>query len=89
MRRVRRVGGGCPVLAHPATPHLQGILPTNDGPLLVAQVNRYDSPGGGEHWIGCVRLVPVTGRMATSEEACAAVEEAWAAVHHNERTTSP
>jgi hypothetical protein len=64
--------------AHPWSPHLHGILPTEDGPLLVAQVTRYDSPAGGEHWVGCVRLHAVTGRMATSDEACAAVE-AWIA----------
>lgn len=55
--------------AQPSAPHLDGY----DGQLLVGQVVRYEAPAP-VHWVGFVRLHPVTGRLATAEEAVAAVE---------------
>jgi hypothetical protein len=64
--------------AHPWSPHLHGVVIMPAGEVLIGQVNRYDGPDGAEFWIGFLRLRDVTGRMATSDEACRAVEGVWA-----------
>lgn len=67
-------------LAHPAAPNWQAVLPEPGGVRLVGLVCRYDAPAGGEHWIGSLWLHDITGRLATADEAKAAVE-----AHYNER----